>query len=799
MFISFPALEPDELSDLFETNHLQDADDGVRDWDQEDQDLDNMLEPPLRFPTPDQCAVPEQVEALHNTLLNGYTLPDPPDSPPISENLDSSQLLTLKHYTAWHRSNGTVKAYKLHAAVLQRATGETILSLYMARKLAASVTELAPTNVDICSNSCIAYTGVFAEMTSCPHVRDKKVCGAPRYKRASDGRNTSHPRAQMLTLPIMATIRAMYGDATSSELMRHRDKMLQQTLHLVASAAGHQKRTYSDFGDSDVHLFHHNELGLFTDSRDVALALSTDGAQLTMKKLSNTWLVIIMLFNLPPTIRYLTGSVIYAFATPGPNPPGNIESFAYPLFEEMAKASEGIWTWDAIDSSYFVLRAYIVMILGDMLGSAKLSGMAGHLAIYGDRFSMVKAARSNTAKGSKFLYYKMDATEPTNQYNPGRIVYELANIPYRTETEYWKIIAELNQAPTKGRRAAIVTQTGVSRMPLCAAGRAFLHPTYFPIDPFHLFYENCMTFIWDLWTLNSKPDEIFHIKPDMAATLGQLIANATTTLPPSFCGPIRDPHLKRNSQYKIYEWMALLHWYLIPLGIELQFDKAVLDNFAHFVEGVESAMTIADRSEAEINKMFSLFADFIDRFEKIYVGKDPSKISRCRLCIFQLIHIPQHIYWNGSIRVGSQATCERAIGEVGHKIRSRKAPFAHLANIIYEKELMKILLLRVPDLRQEIAPIIQPKRFLAKMKILKRERQSGTDFMIHFNALQRFIQDEDDAVEMDSLMRWGKLNLSGSGKAKLSSRLSELRNDPPARSSRYFEVTRLPRHAIPLI
>ncbi|KZP06838.1 hypothetical protein FIBSPDRAFT_666937, partial [Athelia psychrophila] len=55
----------------------------------------------------------------------------------------------------------------------------------------------------------------------------------------------------------------------------------------------------------------------------------------------------------------------------------------------MARASEGIWTWDAIDSSYFVLRAYIVMILGDMLGSAKLSGMAGHLAIFGDRFTMV--------------------------------------------------------------------------------------------------------------------------------------------------------------------------------------------------------------------------------------------------------------------------------------------------------------------------------------------------------------------------------------------------------------------------
>ncbi|KIL54838.1 hypothetical protein M378DRAFT_61211, partial [Amanita muscaria Koide BX008] len=55
----------------------------------------------------------------------------------------------------------------------------------------------------------------------------------------------------------------------------------------------------------------------------------------------------------------------------------------------LAKSNEGIWIWDAIDSSYFVVRAHLCMVLGDMLGSAKLNGMAGHSAIYGDRFSLV--------------------------------------------------------------------------------------------------------------------------------------------------------------------------------------------------------------------------------------------------------------------------------------------------------------------------------------------------------------------------------------------------------------------------
>ncbi|KAI0038423.1 hypothetical protein FA95DRAFT_1472928, partial [Auriscalpium vulgare] len=55
----------------------------------------------------------------------------------------------------------------------------------------------------------------------------------------------------------------------------------------------------------------------------------------------------------------------------------------------MMKLSAGVWIWDACDSSYFINKAYLCMVLGDMLGSAKMNGMAGHAAIFGDRFSMM--------------------------------------------------------------------------------------------------------------------------------------------------------------------------------------------------------------------------------------------------------------------------------------------------------------------------------------------------------------------------------------------------------------------------
>jgi hypothetical protein len=93
------------------------------------------------------------------------------------------QELTLKHYIAWSKSKGTVKAYNMHATVLENASGTKILSLYLAKKLATHLTELTPTKVDMCPSSCIPYTGKYETYESCPYpLGGNKICGKPQYK-----------------------------------------------------------------------------------------------------------------------------------------------------------------------------------------------------------------------------------------------------------------------------------------------------------------------------------------------------------------------------------------------------------------------------------------------------------------------------------------------------------------------------------------------------------------------------------------------------------------------------------------
>ena len=64
--------------------------------------------------------------------------------------------------------------------------------------------------------------------------------------------------------------------------------------------------------------------------------------------------------------------------------------------------------------------------------------------------------------------------------------------------------------------------------------------------------------------------EVVHMSEDIDSKLGAEVECAIATIPSSFCGPIRDPHKMQQSQYKIYKWMALLHWYTVPIAWELK-------------------------------------------------------------------------------------------------------------------------------------------------------------------------------------------------------------------------------------
>ena len=106
-----------------------------------------------------------------------------------------------------------------------------------------------------------------------------------------------------------------------------------------------------------------------------------------------------------------------------------------------------------------------------------------------------------------------------------------------------------------------------------------------------------------MWITHNSSDDKIHMDRDMASELREEIEKGVKTLPLSFYGSIRNPYKKHQSQYKVYGWMALLHWYNIPIAWELGFDLEVSKNFGEFAEIVETAMTISLMSDEDLPKL----------------------------------------------------------------------------------------------------------------------------------------------------------------------------------------------------
>ncbi|KAE8219126.1 hypothetical protein CF326_g9019, partial [Tilletia indica] len=333
-------------------------------------------------------------------LIGEYILPQKPGNhPPPLVKLSKTQKLSLKHYRRWLRTHGTVEAYEQHAETI-RELGHPVLSLYLVKNLVASFTEMRPRTVDMCVNSCIAYVGKYSSLDQCPWkrtVKDPKT-GVKRIVECKELRYDRKGKARRLyrTLPILERLKAMYRNPTMSKLLRYRGERLTDLLKIRNS----ESQNWDNFvfkdtvdGFNNIRL---SEKGLFKDPRDVALAIATDGAQLTANKDSSAWVITAACLNTPPEVRFQRAHQFVLAVVPGPNPPGDIESFFRPVVEELAQLNIGAWVWDGLAEEWFVLRVVLVGLYADQPGSTKLSKMTGTQGRRGCRFCMIHACYGHT-------------------------------------------------------------------------------------------------------------------------------------------------------------------------------------------------------------------------------------------------------------------------------------------------------------------------------------------------------------------------------------------------------------------
>jgi hypothetical protein len=135
---------------------------------------------------------------------------------------------------------------------------------------------------DCCINSCVAFTGPLRSYNSCPH------CSEPRY----DERQKT--RKSFIYVPLISRFIVQYRNKKRSKELQYRAEY-----SAIKRSAGKEERTYSDIFDGH-HYLELIEQGLFSDVRDIALGLSTDGFQLFQDNHHDCWPILIINYNIAP-------------------------------------------------------------------------------------------------------------------------------------------------------------------------------------------------------------------------------------------------------------------------------------------------------------------------------------------------------------------------------------------------------------------------------------------------------------------------------------------------------------------
>ena len=299
---------------------------------------------------------------------------------PIREDLtqfiDEDSKFTIDLYLG-NPSDATYEVNR--TAALRRFPNISLPSYYKAKRLVADLSGIEPIMHAMCINSCIAYTGPFVELESCPK------CQEPRYDQfrleASSG-TEKIPRQEFHTIPIGPQLQALYRNPEST---RHAHYLREERSRVLAEIEQRGSlEAYSDVlhGSDIIEAFQDGRIG----EDDIVLMFSIDGAQLYAKKASACWIYIWVLFNLPPDLRYKKKHVFIGGFIPGPNNPKNTDSFILPgLHHLCALQKEGLALWDSALNRQMRSKIFLALLAADGPGMMHVTGLVGYHGKHGCR------------------------------------------------------------------------------------------------------------------------------------------------------------------------------------------------------------------------------------------------------------------------------------------------------------------------------------------------------------------------------------------------------------------------------
>jgi hypothetical protein len=514
------------------------------------------------------------------------------DNDPGGEALGEADLSLLRVYTFKVQNHLTERAFNQLPKVYPNVGHNT---LKITEKNIQFLSGFKPIRYSCCVNSCVCFVGPYEDLTECPN------CKEARYKASGK------PRKSFAYLPLVPRLRAMLANPTHAKKMRYRgDYVHEPGIIRDVFDGSHYRALLETFVpiDSNIPFY------FFSDPRDIALGLSTDGFGPFKRRSKTCWPIILFNYNLPPEIRFQKKYCIHVGTVPGPKKPWDWDSFCWPLVQELVQLEIGVQAFDAVSMVLFLLHAYLILAFGDIPAVALMMRMKGQNGISPCRMCNIKGV--TTAR----TYYVPLQREKFPGANPPQ--YDASNLPLRTHKEFLEQAHEVEMAKTNTAREGLAKKYGIKGRPVLSCTSALSFPSSFPFDFMHLIWENLMPNLVLFWTGEFK--DLDHegmdyvIETRVWKAIGETTAACSATIPSAFGAAV--PNIATNRSYMNAEMWSNWTLFIAPVVLHGRFKNDKY--YKHFMKLVEllNLCLAFEFNEAILKKIDDGFRSWVQAYEK---------------------------------------------------------------------------------------------------------------------------------------------------------------------------------------
>ena len=349
----------------------------------------------------------------------------------------------------------------------------------------------------------------------------------------------------------------------------------------------------------------------FSDHRDIALGLSTDGFAPFRNRKSTAWPLILFNYNLPPETRFHVEEILALGVIPGPKKPLDVDSFLWPAILEFIRLAQGLTTFDILKAELFVLHAYLILVFGDIPAISLLMHMKGHNGFSPCRMCKILGVRIPASQSTTHYVPHDRSRHPDVRKDSEAVrVYDMARLPLRTHTELISQANEVQAAPTNAEADRLSRRYGIKSIPVLSYLSSLKFPTAFPYDFMHLIWENLIKNLVLHWTGDFKGlgegAESYILPRHVWEAVGIATAASGSTIPSAYGS--RVPNIAVDASTCSAEMWSFWTLYLGPILLRRRFRQ--IKYFKHFVELVR-LLNLCLQFEISMEEISQIRAGFI--------------------------------------------------------------------------------------------------------------------------------------------------------------------------------------------